>query len=88
MLTIDDLNVDDKNTYINKVICGDSIEVMKKIPKNFIHLIITSPPYNVGIPYDNYHDLLPYKEYLDFLENAWRACYEVLVPGGRICINV
>ncbi|MCS7077833.1 MAG: site-specific DNA-methyltransferase [Bacteroidia bacterium] len=88
MLTIDDLHFDDKSAWVNKVICGDCIEVMQKMPKNFIHLIITSPPYNVGIAYDNHNDLLPYKEYLDFLETAWRACYDVLVPGGRICINV
>lgn len=73
---------------INKIICGDAIEVMKKMPSNFVHLIITSPPYNVGIPYDNHNDLLPYKEYLKFLESAWRECYRILVHGGRICINV
>lgn len=33
--------------YINKIICGDSIEVMKKIPDGSIDLIITSPPYNL-----------------------------------------
>lgn len=74
--------------FLNKVICGDRIEVMQRMPENFIHLIITSPPYNVGIPYDNHHDLLPYKEYLEFLEHTWRECYRILVHGGRICINV
>lgn len=77
-----------ENSFINKFHCGDRVEVMKKIPDNFVHLIITSPPYNVGIPYDNHDDLIPYKDYLDFLEETWKECYRILVSGGRICINV
>jgi len=64
----------------NKVFRGDCIEVMKKFPENSIHLIITSPPYNV--------DLMPYKDYLNFLESVWKECYRVLVKGGRLAINV
>ncbi|HPZ36304.1 MAG TPA: site-specific DNA-methyltransferase [Bacteroidales bacterium] len=77
-----------KNEFINKVICGDRIDVMKKMPENFVHLIITSPPYNVGIPYENHNDLMPYNEYLDFLEQTWIECYRILIEGGRICINI
>lgn len=33
---------------INKIYCGDCLEIMKKIPDNFINLIVTSPPYNKG----------------------------------------
>jgi site-specific DNA-methyltransferase (adenine-specific) len=72
----------------NKVFRGDCIEVMKKFPENSIHLIITSPPYNVGIDYDSHFDLMPYKDYLNFLESVWKECYRVLVKGGRIAINV
>ncbi len=88
ILSISDIDKLDKNSILNQVICGDCIEVMNKMPENFVHLIITSPPYNVGIPYENHNDLLPYREYLDFLENVWSACYRVLAYGGRICINV
>ena len=35
------------NAYINKIICGDTISVMKKMPDESIDLIITSPPYNL-----------------------------------------
>lgn len=88
LLFIDDLVCMNETSCINTVICGDALEVLKKLPENFVHLIITSPPYNVGIPYENHHDLMPYHEYLSFLEEIWRACYRVLVRGGRICINV
>mgnify|MGYP001571596398 CR=1 FL=1 len=34
---------------INKIICGDCIEEMKKLPDNFVDAIITDPPYNTGM---------------------------------------
>lgn len=33
--------------FINKIICGDAIEIMKKLPSNSVDLVITSPPYNL-----------------------------------------
>lgn len=74
--------------YLDRVFCGDSVEVMREMPSEFVHLVITSPPYNVGIQYDGYEDRLPYSEYLDFLYKVWVECYRLLVSGGRICINV
>lgn len=61
IVTLENLQITDNQDFVNKIICGDTIEVMKKMPENSVHLIITSPPYNVGIPYENHHDLLPYK---------------------------
>ena len=31
--------------------CGDCLEIMKKFPKESIDLVITSPPYNIGVDY-------------------------------------
>ena len=72
------------NEYLNKFILG-SAENMKELPNNSIHLMITSPPYNVSKVYD---DDLTLKEYLQLLENSFRETYRVLVNGGRACINV
>ncbi len=33
--------------FINKIVCGDAVEVIKKIPDGAVDLIITSPPYNI-----------------------------------------
>lgn len=68
----------------NKFILG-SAENMKEIPDNSVHLMITSPPYNVSKEYDKDLSL---KEYLQLLENAFRETFRVLVNGGRACINV
>lgn len=70
--------------YINQFICG-SAENMKELPNNSIHLMITSPPYNVSKEYD---DDLSLQEYLKLLSNSFRETYRVLVNGGRACINV
>jgi len=70
--------------FINKIILG-SAENMKEIPNNSLHLMITSPPYNVSKEYD---DDLSLKEYLQLLENSFLETYRVLVNGGRACINV
>lgn len=70
--------------FVNKLIQG-SAENMKELPNNCIHLMITSPPYNVSKVYD---DDLSLKEYLQLLENSFNETYRVLVNGGRACINV
>ncbi|OGR52193.1 MAG: SAM-dependent methyltransferase [Elusimicrobia bacterium RIFCSPLOWO2_02_FULL_39_32] len=70
--------------FMNKFILG-SAENMKELPKNSIHLMITSPPYNVSKEYDNDLSL---KEYLQLLKNSFKETYRVLINGGRACINV
>jgi len=34
------------NQYLNKIIKGDSVEVLKKLPDNSVDLIFADPPYN------------------------------------------
>jgi len=70
--------------FINCVIPG-SAENMKELPNNCIHLMITSPPYNVTKEYDKD---LTLEEYLSLLRNSFNEIYRVLTPGGRACINV
>jgi len=35
--------------FVNKIICGDCLEVMKKMPDECLDLVVTSPPYNLAI---------------------------------------
>ena len=70
--------------YENKIILGSS-EQMKEIPDHSLHLMVTSPPYNVTKEYD---ENLSLKEYLQLLKNVFSETYRVLVHGGRACINV
>lgn len=70
--------------YLNSILCKSS-ENMEELPDNSIHLMVTSPPYNVGKEYDRN---LTLSEYREFLKRVWKETYRVLVPGGRVCINV
>jgi modification methylase len=68
----------------NAIFCR-SAEDMAELPEASIHLMVTSPPYNVGKDYDEDFTL---EGYLGFLKRVWREVHRVLVPGGRACINV
>lgn len=72
------------NELLNKHFCHSS-EKMIELPDNSVHLMITSPPYNVTKEYDNNLSL---EEYLSLLKKVWKETYRVLVSGGRACINV
>ena len=75
-------SIDEKN--INKIFCKSS-EIMNELPESSVHLMVTSPPYNVGKDYD---ENLSLKEYRELLKRVFKETYRVLVPGGRACINI
>jgi site-specific DNA-methyltransferase (adenine-specific) len=66
-------------------ILAKSSEDMAELPDHSVHLMVTSPPYNVGKEYDRDITLA---EYLAFLRRVWQEVYRVLVPGGRVGINL
>ncbi|RLA97071.1 MAG: site-specific DNA-methyltransferase [Deltaproteobacteria bacterium] len=70
--------------FLDKIFCKSS-EKMEELPDNSVHLMVTSPPYNVGKEYD---EDLTLGEYRAFLKRVWAEVYRVLVPGGRVCINI
>jgi len=74
--------------YIGKVVNGDCIGVMSTMDDNTIDLVVTSPPYNVGIEYDNHDDRLKMDEYWEFTKNWLSQVYRTLKPDGRVAINI
>ena len=73
---------------LNQIICGDVLDVLAKIPHASVHLIVTSPPYNLQKDYDRHGDDLDDGDYHLWMEEVWRAAKEALVKGGRLCINI
>ena len=69
---------------LGHIFCS-SAEKMTELPGHSIHLAVTSPPYNVGKEYDAD---LTFTEYLAFLDRVWAEIFRVLVPGGRLCVNI
>jgi len=73
----------DRLTLIN-----DDILVTNAIEASSIDLIVTSPPYNVGIQYESSKDDISYYEYLEFTRRWLGRCLEFLKDDGRICLNI
>lgn len=72
----------------NKIINGDCIEIMQTLPQNSIDLIVTSPPYGVGIDYDSFNDDIDFDEYKIFSKKWLVEAFNLLKDDGRIAINI
>ena len=72
---------------LNKIYNEDCLVGMRDIPDKSIHCIITSPPYNVGLDYDEYMDNKPYEDYLHWMKEIFSESYRVLTDDGRMLIQ-
>ena len=72
---------------LDRIYNMDCLEGMKQIPDNYIDLVITSPPYNLGIEYDVYNDKRDWVEYYNWCNNWLREIYRILKNDGRFCLN-
>jgi len=77
-----------ENISTNTIINGDCAQVMETMPENVIDLIVTSPPYGVGIEYDSFNDDMNFDEYKKFTKDWLMAAYRILKPDGRIALNI
>ncbi|MFA5054594.1 MAG: site-specific DNA-methyltransferase [Dehalococcoidia bacterium] len=64
---------------------GDCLKLLKAIPDNFIQLIVTSPPYNIGKQYEK---KLKLSKYLEQQALVIKECARVLSDNGSICWQV
>lgn len=64
---------------------GDCLDLLPQIPDGFVKLVVTSPPYNLGKPYENRLDL---NEYLTQQRKVIKECVRVLDDQGSICWQV
>lgn len=75
----------------HSIICGDARD-MSALDDGSVHLVVTSPPYWTLKEYNDIEGQLghveDYGSFLANLDRVWRECFRVLVPGGRLCINV
>lgn len=81
-------NNDFPSCFLNKIICADSEEFLKRLPDNCVDLTFTSPPYNFGLDYENHDDSNYWEKYFTKLFNIFKECIRVTKYGGRILINV
>lgn len=74
--------------YLDKIICADSEDLLKKLPDNCIDLVFTSPPYNFGLEYSSTNDDHYWERYFDKLFAIFSQCVRVVKWGGRIAVNI
>ncbi|MDI9311123.1 MAG: DNA methyltransferase [Limnohabitans sp.] len=67
----------------NTILYQGTVLNSKTFDKEFIDLIVTSPPYNVGIEYNSNDDTLNYQQYLEFSEKWMTNCFNWSKPQAR-----
>ena len=80
----------EKEFFHNKnitLIQGDALQ-RNLFDTEFIDLIVTSPPYNLGIDYNSSDDSLNYKQYLEFSKQWIANCYFWSLPQTRFLLNI
>jgi modification methylase len=89
--------MDTIENFINQVICGDALEILRKIPDESIDLGITSPPYNKKekhggwlvdkVRYKGYKDFMPDEDYQNWQVEVLNELYRVTKEGGSFFYN-
>lgn len=74
--------------FADRIVCGDSEQVLKGLPDNCVDLVFTSPPYNFGLSYGDSPDESHWPEYFRKLFRVFDECIRVLRHGGRIVVNI
>lgn len=82
-----DLRMDPSEVKLNHIYNGDCIAVLKTLPDNFAHAVITDPPYNLGKKYKSgINDAMRAKDYYEWSYKWIDECLRVLKPNGQIFI--
>jgi site-specific DNA-methyltransferase (adenine-specific) len=69
-------------------IINEDLFSTRKIKRDSVDLIVTSPPYNVDIRYNSHDDGISYEEYLEFSKSWMSRCLPWLKDDGRFCLNI
>lgn len=75
------------SVFVDKVIEGDAIEVMREIPDNSVDMTFADPPFNLGKRYNNYHDKKRIDEYLEWCRLWLKEMVRITKPTGSIFVH-
>ena len=76
------------NHSTSRFYLADCLEVFKQLPPQSVDVIVTSPPYNIGVQYSQYQDTLSPPEYLEWTNTWVAAAARTLRPDGSLFLNV
>jgi site-specific DNA-methyltransferase (adenine-specific) len=77
-----------KGRAVLRFFLGDCLDVLPGFAERAVSVVVTSPPYNLGIRYRSYHDALPRAGYLDWTDAWIGAVARTLSPSGSFFLNV
>jgi site-specific DNA-methyltransferase (adenine-specific) len=72
----------------NRFFLSDCLDIFRHLPPRSVDVIVTSPPYNLGIRYNQYDDTLSPADYLEWTHTWVAAAARVLRPEGSLFLNV
>jgi len=72
----------------HRLICGDCLTVLPALEAGTVDVVVTSPPYNLGLSYRRYDDSRAEKEYLDWLINVGREVRRVMKDDASFFLNI
>jgi DNA modification methylase len=78
------------DSVIDRIVCGDARAVLRQLPEAWCACAVTSPPYWHTVDYGaaGQIGLSSYTQYLDDLDAVWAEVARVLLPNGKLCLNV
>lgn len=72
----------------HSLIRGDCLSVMRRMPIGSVDVVVTSPPYNLGLAYRSYKDSLSEENYLAWMEAICRKIARVMRDDGSFFLNI
>jgi site-specific DNA-methyltransferase (adenine-specific) len=72
--------------FINKIVLGDCLEIMQRIPSNSIDMTFCDPPYNLKKSYEHYEDDKETREYLNWCRKWLSEMVRITKPTGSIFV--
>lgn len=74
-----------KQGYEVVLACNDVLEFLENIPPNTASLVVSSPHYNIGKPYE---ECMSFREYLEWQREVIKKCVNMLLPNGSVCWQI
>lgn len=73
---------------LNKIYCGNCVELLRNSNGVRPELIFADPPFNIGYEYETYQDNIEYDRYVSWTYEWMEACYKVLADNGSFYIAI
>ncbi|GCD55463.1 DNA-methyltransferase [Acetobacter pasteurianus] len=71
-----------------EIVMGDCLRALKRVPAESVDVVVTSPPYNIGLSYRSYPDRREEEDYLDWMLEVAQQLQRILKDDGSFFLNI